>query len=228
MNSSKNSFYVVLFSNNNTDFYPNSLSQFTNNLTTPLDLENNSWSVALSEFYYNEFVPLEAIVAVEDTIKEIEEKELQEKRKKEESQKIKKKGPLTPLEVAEEIEARKKKTKPDTTTVTFENTTCIKNTINGELSCNSLKIKTGGLVFLYLDIIEARHIGSSKSQVLKVMHINGTPSATLRLQNLEFVPVRYSHISSISVRITDSTNTNLNFVRSNIPTVLVLKFEKNV
>lgn len=84
--------------------------------------------------------------------------------------------------------------------------------------------KLSGYIFVYLDILWPRRIGSISSRVLKIIPNCG--ERCIRFQHVEYLHVEKSNFDSITALLTDPQGKRLNFGSSAVPTYLMLHFRK--
>lgn len=81
-----------------------------------------------------------------------------------------------------------------------------------------------GFIFVYLDIISPRRIGSKSNRVLKVLR--PANKRMLHFENIEYMPLQTEYFDSISILIAQSNGENVSFVPSNVPTYINLHFKR--
>lgn len=103
------------------------------------------------------------------------------------------------------------------------------NEVNENLiePCNEGKAyKKIDLMFIHTDIIKPRNVGDQMIRCLKVLPANAKQDEYVKFGRVEYYPLEFSYIRSISVQILNSDSDRIAFHESFVPTMLTLHFRK--
>lgn len=223
-------FSLTLLSSSSTEIYENTLSSFTNLLSSQINLSGN-WVVGLSEIYINKLnyierskrdIQCENLKGYTEELKKI--KELMEEFLKTEEEKSKtgekpkrKRSDIPNL--FDYIDSIFHPIKDLTDRLIEQSNTLI------QLISNKNNIIEHA--FLYSDIIQPRGVGDKQTKCLKVIPIKNNESY-IHFEKVDYFPVESNILKDISILITNGAGEKIDFKASMLPTFLTLHFKKNI